>query len=88
MTAKELEAKIGFGRCSCIFIGEFRFEIYVDYNLNGGEKSYIFIHRDSNFDSVLDLRKQYTTTETLEKDIKKQLAQLTKRITKALKAES
>ena len=54
MTAKELEAKIGFGRCSCIFIGEFRFEIYVDYNLNGGEKSYIFIHRDSNFDSVLE----------------------------------
>ena len=88
MTAKELEAKIGFGRCSCIFIGEFRFEIYVDYNLNGGEKSYIFIHADSNFDSVLDLRKQYTTTESLEKDVKKQLAQLAKRITKALKVES
>lgn len=84
MTAKELEAKIGFGRFTCIFIGEFRFEIYVDYNLNGGEKSYIFIHADSNFDSVLDLRKQYAATETLEKDIKKQLAQLAKRITKAL----
>ena len=39
----------------------------------------------SDFDCVLDLRKQYTSTETLEKDIKKQLTQLTKRITKALK---
>ena len=88
LTAKQLEEKIKFGKCHCIFIGEFRFEIYVDYNLNGGEKSYIFIHHDSDFDDVLDLRKQYTSTETLEKDIRKQLTQLTKRITKALKDES
>ena len=80
-----MEEKIGFGKCHCIFIGEFRFEIYVDYNLNGGEKTYIFIHHDSDFDGILDLKKQYTTTETLEKDIREQLTQLTKRITKALK---
>lgn len=88
LTAKQLEEKIGFGECYCIFIGEFRFEIYIDYDVNGKYgcgKSYIHINHDSDFDDVLDLRKQYTTTETLEKDIKKQLTQLTKRITKALK---
>lgn len=88
MTAKELEENVGFGKCTGLYIGEFRFVIYVDYNLNGGNKSYIFIHHDSDFDDVLDLRKQYTSTETLEKDVRKQLTQLTKRITKALKDES
>jgi hypothetical protein len=84
MTAKELEAKIGFGECSSIFIGEFQFIIYVDYNMNGGEKVYIQVHHDSDFADVIDREKQYSTTELLEKDIRKQLKQLSKRINKAL----
>lgn len=87
MTAKELEEKIGFGKCTGLFIGEFRFVIYADYDLNGSSKTYILIHHDSDFDNVLDLKKQYTSTETLEKDIKKQLKQLSKRINKALESE-
>lgn len=85
LTAKQLEEKIGFGKCTSIFIGEFQFIIYVDYNINGGNKSYIFIHPDSVFNDVLDFQKQYNSTESLEKYIRKQLKQLEKRIVKSLK---
>ena len=84
MTAKELEAKIGFGQCTSIFIGEFQFIIYVDYNRNGGEKVYIHLHHKSDLSDEIDREKQYSTTESLEKDIRKQLKALVKRINKAL----
>ena len=84
MTAKELEAKIGFGQCTSIFIGEFQFIIYVDYNRNGGEKVYIHLHHNSDLSDEIDREKQYSTTESLEKDIRKQLKALVKRINKAL----
>ena len=84
MTAKELEAEIGFGECLSIFIGEFQFIIFVDYNYNGGEKLYIHLHPNSDFADIIDIEKQYSTTESLEKDIRKQLKQLSKRINKAL----
>lgn len=84
MTVKELETEIGFGQCSSIFIGEFQFIIYVDYNFNGGERLYIHLHHNSDFSDVIDIEKQYSTTESLEKDIRKQLKQLSKRINKAL----
>ena len=85
LTAKQLEEKIGFQRNMTIFIGEFQFFIYVDYDVNakfGQGRSYININDSCN---VIDLTKQYTTTESVEKDIRKQLKQLQKKITKALK---
>ena len=88
LTAKQLKEKIGFENCTCIFIGEFRFVIYVDYDVNGKYgcgKSYIHINHESDFNDILDLKKQYTTTDNAIKDIRKQLNQLQKRITKALK---
>ena len=88
LTANQLEEKIGFKRNMTIFIGEFRFVIYVDYDVNGKYgcgKSYIHINHESDFNDILDLRKQYTTTDSVEKDIRKQIYQLQKRITKALK---
>ena len=84
MTAKELEAEIGFEWSLSIFIGEFQFIIFVDYNYNGGEKLYIHLHPNSDFADIIDIEKQYSTTESLEKDIRKQLKQLSKRINKAL----
>ena len=89
LTAKQLEEKIGFIRNTTIFIGEFQFVIYVDQDINtkyGEGRLYININNNcSEFDSVIDLKKQYTTTDNIEKDIRKQLKQLQKRITKALK---
>lgn len=92
LTAKQLEEKIGFGRysvkggCHALWIGEFAFFLYIDTNMNGGSK--VFINIDSttsDFASAIDLQKQYTTTDSVEKDIRKQLKQLQKRILKALK---
>ena len=92
LTAKQLEEKIGFGRysakggCYAIWIGEFCFFLYVDTNMNGGNKVFINIdNTSSDFVQSIDLQKQYTTTDSVEKDIRKQLKQLQKRITKALK---
>ena len=89
LTAKQLEEKIGFQRNMTIFIGEFMFVIYVDYDINakfGQGRSYININNEcSEFNNILDFQKQYTTTDSIEKDIRKQLNQLQKRITKALK---
>ncbi len=92
LTAKQLEKKIGFGRYSvkggthAIWIGEFVFFLYIDTNMNGGNKVFINIdNTSSDFADSIDLQKQYTTTDSVEKDIRKQLKQLTKRITKALK---
>ena len=88
LTAKQLEEKIGFQRNMTIFIGEFQFVIYVDYDINakfGGGRLYININNEySEFNNVIDLEKQYTTTDNVVKDIRKQLRQLQKRITKAL----
>ena len=88
LTAKQLEEKIGFQRNMTIFIGEFKFVIYVDYDINakfGGGRSYININNEySEFNNFIDLEKQYTTTDNVIKDIRKQLIQLQKRITKAL----
>ena len=92
LTAKQLEEKIGFGRYSvkggtyALWIGEFCFFLYVDTNMNGGSKVFINIdNMSSDFAHSIDLKKQYTTTDSVEKDIRKQLKQLQKRITKALK---
>ena len=89
LTAKQLEEKIGFQINMTIFIGEFMFVIYVDQDINakyGEGRLYININDNcSEFDSVIDLKKQYTTTDNVIKDIRKQLMQLQKRITKALK---
>ena len=89
LTAKQLEEKIGFQRNMTIFIGEFQFVIYVDYDINakyGEGRSYININDTcSEFNNVIDLKKQYTTTDNVIKDIRKQLKQLQKRITKSLK---
>ena len=89
LTAKQLENKIGFQRNMTIFIGEFQFVIYVDYDINakfGQGRSYININNScSEFNDVIDLEKQYTTTDNVIKDIHKQLKQLQKRITKAIK---
>ena len=92
LTAKQLEEKIGFGLYSvkCRFyalrIGEFCFFLYVDTNINGGSKVFININNtSSDFAHAIDLQKQYTTTDNVIKDIRKQLKQLQKRITKALK---
>ena len=88
LTARQLEEKIGFHKNTTIFIGEFQFFIYIDYDINakfGGGRSYINIHPDSEFNNVIDLEKQYTTTDNVIKDIHKQLKQLQKRIAKALK---
>ena len=88
LTAKQLEEKIGFQRNMTIFIGEFQFVIYVDYDINakfGGGRSYININNEySEFNNFIDLEKQYTTTDNVIKDIRKQLKQLQKQITKAL----
>ena len=92
LTAKQLEEKIGFGRysvkggCHALWIGEFCFFLYIDTNMNGGSKVFINIdNTSSDFVDSIDLKKQYTTTDSVEKDIRKQLKQLQKRITKALK---
>ena len=92
LTAKQLEEKIGFGIYSAkgsfyaLRIGEFCFFLYVDTNMNGGSKVFINIdNTNSDFAHDIDLQKQYTTTDSVEKDIRKQLKQLQKRITKALK---
>ena len=92
LTAKQLEEKIGFGRYSvkggtyALWIGEFCFFLYIDTNMNGGSKVFINIdNTSSDFAYSIDLKKQYTTTDSVEKDIRKQLKQLQKRITKALK---
>ena len=92
LTAKQLEEKIGFGRYSvkggtyALWIGEFCFFLYIDTNMNGGSKVFINIDNiNSNFAHDIDLQKQYTTTDSVEKDIRKQLRQLQKRITKSLK---
>ena len=88
LTAKQLEEKIGFNKYTSIFIGEFQFVVYVDYNVNekyGSGKSYIHIHPDTIFSDAIDLTKQYSSTDSLEKDIRKQLKQLSKRLIKALK---
>ena len=92
LTAKQLEEKIGFGIYSAkggmyaIWIGEFAFFLYIDTNINGGNKVFINIdNTSSDFADSIDLKKQYTTTDSVEKDIRKQLKQLQKRITKALK---
>ena len=92
LTAKQLEEKIGFGRYSvkggtyALWIGEFCFFLYVDTNMNGGSKVFINIdNMSSDFAHSIDLKKQYTTTDSVEKDIRKQLRQLQKRITKSLK---
>ena len=92
LTAKQLEEKIGFGRYSvkggtyAVWIGEFCFFLYVDTNMNGGSKVFINIdNMSSDFAHSIDLKKQYTTTDSVEKDIRKQLKQLQKRLTKALK---
>ena len=92
LTAKQLEEKIGFGRysakggCYALRIGEFCFFLYVDTNMNGGNKVFINIdNTSSDFAHSIDLKKQYTTTDNVIKDIRKQLMQLQKRITKALK---
>ena len=92
LTAKQLEEKIGFGRYSvkggtyALWIGEFCFFLYIDTNINGGRKVFINIdNTSSDFTNSIDLQKQYTTTDSVEKDIRKQLKQLQKRITKALK---
>ena len=92
LTAKQLEEKIGFGIYSgkgsfyALRIGEFCFFLYIDTNMNGGSKVFINIdNRNSNFAHDIDLTKQYTTTDSVEKDIRKQLRQLQKRLTKALK---
>ena len=92
LTAKQLEEKIGFGRYSvkggtyALWIGEFCFFLYIDTNINGGSKVFINIdNMSSDFAHSIDLKKQYTTTDSVEKDIRKQLKQLQKRITKALK---
>ena len=92
LTAKQLEEKIGFGRysaksgCYALWIGEFCFFLYIDTNMNGGNKVFINIdNTTSDFADSIDLKKQYTTTDNVIKDIRKQLMQLQKRITKALK---
>ena len=92
LTAKQLEEKIGFGRysskggCYALWIGEFCFFLYIDTNMNGGNKVFINIdNTTSDFAHSIDLKKQYTTTDSVEKDIRKQLMQLQKRITKAIK---
>ena len=92
LTAKQLEEKIGFGRYSvkggtyALWIGEFCFFLYIDTNMNGGNKVFINIdNTSSDFVDSIDLKKQYTTTDNVIKDIRKQLKQLQKRITKALK---
>lgn len=87
LTAKQLEEKIGFKKNTSIFIGEFQFVIYVDYDINsryGSGKSYIHIHQCSCFNDVIDLQKQYSSTNSLIKDLKKQLKQLSKKIEKSL----
>ena len=93
LTAKQLEEKIGFGRYSikggtyALWIGEFCFFLYINTNMNGGSKVFINIdHTISDFAHDIDLqKKQYTTIDSVEKDIRKQLKQLQKRITKSLK---
>ena len=92
LTAKQLEEKIGFGIYSVkgwtyeLRIGEFCFFLYIDTNMHGGSKVFINIdHTSSDFAHDIDLQKQYTTTDSVEKDIRKQLKQLQKRITKSLK---
>ena len=92
LTAKQLEEKIGFGiysnkrGCHALWIGEFCFFLYIDTNMNGGNKVFINIdNTSSDFADSIDLQKQYTTTDSVEKDIRKQLNQLQKRLTKALK---
>lgn len=87
MTAKELEAQVGFGNCTSIYIGEFLVVAYVDYNVNGGEKLFIHLHNDTAFWQEIDGLKQYTTTESLEKDVRKQYKQLGKRILKSLEVK-
>ena len=92
LTAKQLGEKNGCGRYSvkggtyALWIGEFCFFLYIDTNMHGGNKVFINIdHTSSDFAYSIDLKKQYTTTDSVEKDIRKQLKQLQKRITKALK---
>ena len=92
LTAKQLEEKIGFGiysvkgGCYALWIGELAFFLYIDTNIHGGNKVFININNTtSDFANSIDLKKQYTTTESVEKDIRKQLKQLQKKITKALK---
>ena len=92
LTVKQLEEKIGFGTYSvkggtyALWIGEFCFFLYVDTNMNGGSKVFINIdHTSSDFAYSIDLKKQYTTIDSVEKDIRKQLRQLQKQITKSLK---
>jgi chaperonin cofactor prefoldin len=54
--------------------------------MHGGSKVFINIdNMSSDFAHDIDLQKQYTTIDSVEKDIRKQLDQLQKRITKSLK---
>lgn len=88
LTAKQLEEKIGFKKNTSIFIGEFMFLIYVDQDINsryGEGRLYILVHNNSDLFDALNLQKQYTTTDNVEKDIRKQLNQLQKKIARALK---
>ena len=87
MTAKEFEKQYGFGYSNrkSLWIGEFCFFMYSDYHSNGTER--MMLNIDSNgvdLVSNLDFKKEYNTTESLEKDIRRQMKQLAKRITKAL----
>ena len=87
MTAKEFEKKYGFGYSNrkSIWIGEFCFFMYADYHSNGTERMMLNIDNQcSDLSEGLDLTKEYNTTESLEKDIRRQMKQLAKRITKAL----
>lgn len=87
MTAKEFEKQYGFGYSNrkSLWIGEFCFFMYSDYHSNGTERMMLNIDSDGvDLVSDLDFKKEYNTTESLEKDIRRQMKQLAKRITKAL----
>ena len=87
MTAKEFEKQYGFGYSNrkSLWIGEFCFFMYLDYHSNGTERMMLNIDSDGvDLASNLDFKKEYNTTESLEKDIRRQMKQLAKRITKAL----
>lgn len=87
MTAKEFEKKYGFGYSNreSIWIGEFCFFVYVDYHSNGTERMMLNLDSTSaDLVSNLDFKKEYNTTESLKKDLRRQMKQLAKRINKAL----
>ena len=87
MTAKEFEKKYGFGYSNrkSIWIGEFCFFAYVDYHSNGTGRMMLNLDSTSvDLVSNLDFKKEYNTTESLKKDLRRQMEQLAKRINKAL----